>query len=66
MTEIPSSRHPLPVEVTDFDFLSSPSAPTHAVLEFRTRSNPVRLFLTKAQIELLASKAKIAALKIQD
>lgn len=60
-----SSKLPLPVEVQGFQFLNSPAAPSHAVLEFRTSGNPVRLFLTKAQTELLASLAKTAATKIQ-
>jgi hypothetical protein len=60
------SKLPLPVEVSGFEFLSSPAAPTHAVLEFWTESNPLRVFLTKAQLEQLASKAAIAATKIQN
>jgi hypothetical protein len=59
------SKLPLPVEVTGFEFLSSPAAPTHAVLEFWTEGNPLRVFLTKAQLQELASKAAIAAIKIQ-
>jgi hypothetical protein len=45
MTYDPQSKHPLPVEVTGFVFLTSPDAPAHAVLEFQTLTNPVRVFL---------------------
>jgi hypothetical protein len=65
MTSDPQSKLPLPVEVTGLDFLSSPAAPKVAVLEFRTLANPIRIFLTKDQLETLATKATIAASKIQ-
>jgi hypothetical protein len=65
MTYDPQSKLPWPVEVTDFAFLTSPAAPAHAVLEFQTAANPLRVFLTKRQIEQLAAKAKIAATKIE-
>ncbi len=65
MPNDPSSKLPLPVEVIDFAFLSSPAAPAHAVLEFQTASNPVRLFLTKVQLELLGLKANKAAATLE-
>jgi len=59
-----SSKFPIPVEVNNLKFLSSQAAPGHAVLELQTRGNPIRAFLTRAQIIELATKAKIAAPKI--
>jgi hypothetical protein len=59
------SKLPLPVEVTEFKFHSSPAAPRHAVLEFRTAENPIRVFLTHTQIRELITKAQIAATKIE-
>jgi hypothetical protein len=64
MTDGPRSRLPVPVEVLGLDFLSSRQAPTHVVLEFRTASNPIRVFLSKAQVEELQRKSGIAATKI--
>lgn len=66
MTQAPESKLPLPVEVRDFVFLSSPAAPTHAVLEFQTFANPIRVFLTKTQLTQLAQKAKTAADTIRE
>jgi hypothetical protein len=65
MTHNPRAKLPLPVEVTGLEFLSSPAAPRHAVLEFQTTENPVRLFLTLAQILELMTKAHRAAAKIE-
>jgi hypothetical protein len=65
MTKSPQPKFPVPVEATNFVFLSSPAAPMHAVLEFHTATNPVRIFLTKPQLVLLAAKAAVAANKIQ-
>ena len=66
MTTHPQSKLPVPVEVTDFVFLVGPSAPTHAVLEFHTTENPVRVFLTKYQLQRIATDAIAAANKVQD
>jgi hypothetical protein len=65
MTYDPQSKLPLPVEVTGFVFLTSPAAPAYTVLEFQTLANPVRVFLTKRQVEKLAAEARIAATKIE-
>jgi hypothetical protein len=65
MTHVPQSKLPLPVEVTGFEFLSSPAAPSHAVLEFQTAENPIRVFLTHAQIRELMVKAQRASAKIE-
>ena len=64
MTDDHFSSYPIPVETTGFEFEIPEGAPTSAVLEFRTFSNPVRLFLTKYQVEQLAAKATEAASKI--
>ena len=53
------SKLPLPVEASDFRFLVSASAPGHAVLEFDTPTNPIRVFLSKEQIERLETQARI-------
>ena len=64
MTNDPQSERPLPAEVSGFDFLLSPASRHHAVLEFRTASNPIRVLLTQSEILELASKAGIAASKV--
>lgn len=56
----------LPSHATSFQFLSSPVAPAHAVLEFKTETNPVRVFLDKHQLQDLAKKAAIYATTIRD
>lgn len=66
MTSYHEPKLPMPVEVKGFQFLSSPAAPNYSVLEFQTPENPVRVFLTRAQMLELAAKAKAAATKIQD
>ena len=58
------SKLPLPSEVTDFRFLVSDSLPGVAVLEFDTPSNPVRVFLSKKQLERLIGEAKITQTKL--
>jgi hypothetical protein len=64
MNTTKSSKLPLPLEVTEILFLASDSAPSHAVLELRTSTNPFRVFLTKSQLQELASKAQIASAKL--
>ena len=66
MTTIPQSRLPVPVEVTNFVFLASPSSPTHVVLELHTTGNLVRVFLSKSQLQRLATKATAASRKVRD
>jgi len=58
------SKYPLPSEASDFRFLISDSAPGHAVLEFDTPSNPVRVFLSKEQLKRLVREAGITAAKM--
>jgi hypothetical protein len=60
---IPSSKFPLPIETTGFRILTSPSLPTHVVLEFDTAANPVRVRLDKSQLKKLERLAGIAASK---
>jgi hypothetical protein len=55
---------PLPSEASDFRFLVSASAPGHAVLEFDTPTNPVRVFLSAGQIERLAVDARLTVAKL--
>jgi len=52
MTTMPS-LHDLPIEATGFRFLLSNSQLDHAVLEFETVGEPIRLFLTYEQVERL-------------
>jgi hypothetical protein len=65
MTRIPHSKLPVPVEVIAMDFLVSPNTPKHAVLELRTQANPIRVFLTRVQIEELVMKSMMAAGKVR-
>jgi hypothetical protein len=58
------AKMPLPVEVIEFDFLRNQQIASHVVLELRTATNPIRLFLTKSQLQELSSKAQIAASKL--
>jgi hypothetical protein len=58
------SKLPLPSEVSDFRFLRSDKAPGYAVLELATATNPVRVFLSREQIERLATEARITASKL--
>jgi hypothetical protein len=58
------AKYPLPSEATDFRFLISDNAPGYAVLEIDTPSNPVRMFLSKEQLDRLATEAKIASVKL--
>ena len=55
---------PVPSEATDFRFLVSDNVPEHAVLESDTLLNPVRVFLSKTQIERLAIEAQITRKKM--
>ena len=57
-------KYPVPSEAIDFRFLTSGDAPGHAVLEFDTSSNPVRVFLSKEQLERLVSEAGITVAKL--
>jgi hypothetical protein len=58
------SRLPVPVQVEAMEFLFDPKLPAEAVLEFITSASPIRLFLTKPQLEELSKKAAAAASKI--
>lgn len=64
MNSIAESKLPLPSEVSDFRFLIGDSTPGHAVLEFDTPTNPIRVFLSQAQLDRLASNAKITSVKL--
>ncbi len=64
MTYDPQSKLPLPVEVLGIDFRKRKDIESHVVLELKTASNPLRVFLTKQQLQELASKAQIAATKL--
>ena len=55
-----------PSQAMSFQFLSNPVAPAHAVLEFETETNPVRVFLDRDQLQDLAKKAATYATKIRD
>ena len=57
-------KYPVPSEATDFRFLTSDEAPGHAVLEFDTPSNPVRVFISKELLKRLVTEAGIAVAKM--
>ena len=57
-----NSKFPLPSEVTDLRFLRGKSLPGYAA--FDTAANPVRLFLSRDQIEQLVHYARITLEKI--
>ena len=64
--KIPSSKLPLPIKATGLRLLTGPSLPTHAVLEFDTEANLVRIGLDKSQLKKIERLAGIAASKITD
>ena len=64
MTYNSQSKLPLPIKALGMDFLTSKSSQTHVVLEFQTSSNPLRVFLSRQQLQELASKARVAATKL--
>jgi hypothetical protein len=66
MSSDPESKLPLPVEATDLAIRMNPSIATHAVLEFETATNPIRIFLTRRQLQKLARDAELAAAKLID
>jgi hypothetical protein len=59
-----TSKFPLPNEVLDFRFLRGANLPGYVVLEFDTAANPIRVFLSRAQIEQLVHYARITVAKI--
>jgi hypothetical protein len=58
-----SSKFPLPSEVSDFRFLRGANLPGYVVLEFDTATNPIRVFLSRDQLEQLVRQAGIALAK---
>ena len=58
------SLHDLPIAAIGFRFLLSDSQLDHAVLEFDTIAEPIRLFLTHEQVEGLRTDAGITAAKM--
>jgi len=58
------SLHDLPIAAIGFRFLLSDSQPDHAVLEFDTIAEPIRLFLTHEQIEKLGTDVGVVAAKM--
>jgi hypothetical protein len=54
---------PLPVQISGFRFLISKSLRGMAVLEFDTLTNPIRVFLSKEQIEHLDRDTRIVLAK---
>ncbi len=65
MVETPRTEPPAPLVVLGFDFVLGPTEQTYAVLEFQTAPNPIRLFLTHSQVNELAHKANLAAIRIE-
>jgi hypothetical protein len=59
-----TSKLPLPSEVTDLRFLRSENLSGYAVLQFDTAANPIRVFLSREQLDRLVRNARIAIAKI--
>ena len=57
------SKLPLPSQVSSFRFLINKSLQGMAVLEFDTPTNPIRVFLSKQQIERLDKEARLTLAK---
>ena len=58
------SKLPLHSEFSDFRFLRSDNLPGYAVLECDTPTNPVRLFFSREQLEVLSKQARSEATKL--
>lgn len=58
------SSYPLPIEVRDFRFMIAKTTPGHAVLEFDTPTNLLRVFLSQELIKRLATEAGITNAKL--
>jgi hypothetical protein len=56
---------PVPSEASDLRFLRGDTLPDHAVLEFDTAANPIRVFLSRHQLEKLIKDARITLAKIE-
>ena len=57
-----TSKLPVPSEVSDLRFLRGKTLPGYAVLEFDAATNPIRVFLSRDQLELLVARITIAKL----
>jgi len=60
-----TERLPLPRGTSDFRFLRSDSAPGYVVLEFDTTANPIRVFLSRDQLEQLIAQARLTSKKLR-
>jgi hypothetical protein len=60
-----NSKLPLPSEITNLRFLRGDTLPGYAVLEFDTIANPIRVFLSRDQLEHLVRYARITLAKIE-
>jgi hypothetical protein len=60
-----NSKFPLPSEVSDLRFLRGANLPGYVVLELDTATNPIRIFLSRNQLELVVNRAGIALAKIK-
>jgi hypothetical protein len=58
------SKLPYPIEISDLRFLRGDNLPGYAVLEFDTVANPIRVFLSRDQLERLVNDARITVAKI--
>jgi hypothetical protein len=60
-----NSKFPSPSEVSDLRFLRGANLLDYVVLELHTATNPIRIFLSRDQLELLVHKAGIALAKVK-
>ena len=60
-----NSKLPLLSEITNLRFLRGDTLRGYAVLEFDTVANPIRVFLSRDQLEHLARHARITLAKIE-
>jgi hypothetical protein len=56
---------PLPSRVSDFRFWRIHNPPGFAVLEFETAANPIRVFLSKEQLDELIKQARLTSEKLR-
>ena len=56
---------PVPSRVSDFRFRRDRKAPGYTVLEFDTATNPIRVFLSKEQLDELIAQARLTSEKLR-
>jgi hypothetical protein len=59
------NKLPIPSEISGFRFWRIHKPPGFAVLEFDTAANPIRVFLSKAQLDELIVQARLTSEKLR-